>query len=104
MPNKRSEEAARLRAKGYSIDQIADRMGIAVETVNRHLAIAKKNGFPATRTPASVVLSRLPDPIIDWLYSITPKDAQVLDVIHAILIDAYYEETQPTLENRGKPR
>jgi len=46
------EKAARLRAEGYSIDQIAQRTGCTKRAVYRRLAIARgETGEPSRRRP-----------------------------------------------------
>lgn len=92
MIDPRPEQAARLRVRGYTIEQIARTMGIGERTVNKHLLAAKRAGIPCRRDAASPVLNELPAEIIDWLRDITPKGAKMVEIISAIIVDAYNEE------------
>lgn len=93
---------------GLSHTAIAARHGVGKNTVARvaeDQGLVAKRGTPADRirrgsiSPSShrsfnCWFLSLPDDVINWLVSETPKDAKPSDVVKAIVMDAYGEAAE----------
>lgn len=92
MHETRRQQAARLRTKGHSINEIADIMGVGEATVAHHIRLAKKRGEATKPDLAMTVIEPLSEDVRAWVVSITPNGATVGETIRAMITDAYHDE------------
>ena len=88
--------------EGHGASHIAQVLGVRSGTVSRYLRDARVQGRlpplpPKKRRPRVKgtmrdILDAIQPDVMVWLYSQTPKGAQVSDTIAAIITDAYCEE------------
>jgi hypothetical protein len=83
---------AKLVCSGYSRKDIAEALGMKVTNVHNHIKYARSIGLDAQFDRNSVLLSRAPPHIEQWLREQAPEGATAGDVILAILNDAYNED------------
>lgn len=92
------QTVAKLVCSGYRRKDIAEALGIKVTNVHNHIKYARSIGVDAQFNRNSVLLSRAPPHIEQWLREQAPEGATAGDVILAILNDAYNED----MENASK--
>jgi uncharacterized protein YjcR len=83
---------AKLVCSGYRRKDIAEALGMKVTNVHNHIKYARSIGVDAQFDRNSVLLSRAPPHIEQWLREQAPQGATAGDVILAILNDAYNED------------
>lgn len=77
---------------GYSRKDIAEHLGIRVNSVHNHIKYARSIGVDAKFDRSKVLLYRAPPHIEKWLCKQAPEGATAGDMILAILNDAYNED------------
>lgn len=90
----RRTQAVALRNCGHDTKEIAELMTLSPSAVRMYLHRARVAGKPATPPPKDVapVLKKLSPEIVQWLLDTAPQGASPLDMIVAIVRDAYFSE------------
>ena len=85
-----------LLLQGLPHSVIAAKTGSTINAISFYVGWAKKNGYPLPdrrRGKPRAVISRLPAEVRRWLADQRPEGAEIEDLICAIVVDAYHEET-----------
>lgn len=104
----RRELAVKMLAAGRRYRDVAGVTGLAVNTVASYARLALRDGTLVRRSRnAASLLAGLPADVRDWLAAETPPGATVEQVVIAIILDAYAEDTaadMPRKELNAPPR
>jgi len=86
--------AARMSREGYPRKAIAEHMVSTVHHINSLLGYAKRCGVSVKPDLGVMIAKNLPPPIIVWLKKQVPEGGAVIDVVRAILTDAYHDDME----------
>jgi transposase len=95
--NGKTAQAIEMVQKGLPQAIVAARLGIRKGTLSNYIRRARKQGIeiPSRGHGRAVsIIAALPQEVGHWLTDQVPEGAKVEEVIKAIVLDAYYEETQ----------
>ena len=97
------QHAARLHNAKLDTEVIAERMGVARVTVNGYISKARAAGLiegPIGGNMGQLLRSLSPE-VRHWLEAQVSPGSTITEMIRAIVIDAYYEETHIAYPDTG---